>query len=554
MKMNRPSRFGIILLLSFIGVLFSNTPSSSADALETLLPSAGTSVSGVVYDAGVSGGESHGYPLYASLTFTAPDFEQTIYTSPFDGSYQIDLSSGRNYSVTVSAVSKGYNPKTDAIVVGSNSIARDFHLFIDAASCSAPGYSGGAFFEDFEAGVLPDGWVNVDYAGNDEVWAFYKNGDLPNYTPGSGGFAILDSDGFGVDGFQDAGLRTPVLNYSGASTVSLNFDTHFVSVDATAVVRVSTNNGVSWTTVNTWTEDYPSDNFHIDLTAEAAGKSQVIIEFRYTGTLGRWGFYWQVDNVNIQAGDCSLVPGGVVAGYVLDENTGEPLIGADVVSPDLAVHSFALADDPHNAGLYWAFQPAAIDPTPVTFTASLENYTSENHSVPVRPNAVTQQDFLLGTGYLTFNPSSFTFTMLVGEAPVVDMLTITNTGALPVNITLNTLNKPFPHVPAYGLAYPSESLVYIPDTAIPNNWTVIGSVDDPVEERDFIAGDFVGGDFSKLYMMDSYSDTLFSLNTTTAAYTEIGLATAEGDWTGLTGTPEGVLYGISTNCSTFTNL
>ncbi|MBW6467320.1 MAG: hypothetical protein K0B06_12505, partial [Brevefilum sp.] len=133
------------------------------------------------------------------------------------------------------------------------------------------------------------------------------------------------------------------------------------------------------------------------------------------------------------------------------------------------------------------------------------------------------------------------------------MLTITNTGALPVNFDLKTINKPFPQVPAFAIAYPSENLVYMPDTVTPNNWTIIGSVDDPVEERDFIAGDFVGGNFSTLFMMDSYSDTLFALNTTTAAYTEVGLAAAEGDWTGLTGTPE-FLYGISTDYSTFTNL
>jgi DNA-binding beta-propeller fold protein YncE len=142
----------------------------------------------------------------------------------------------------------------------------------------------------------------------------------------------------------------------------------------------------------------------------------------------------------------------------------------------------------------------------------------------------------------------------LGDAAHDDTLTISNTGALPVDFNLKRVNKPFPHTPAFAIAYPNENLVYIPDTLTPNNWTIICSVDDPIEERDFIAGDFVGGDFSTLYLMDAYSDTLFVLNTTTAAYMEIGLATAEGDWTGLTGTPEGVLYGISTNCNTFTNL
>jgi len=553
--MDKRTQVGLTVLLVVTSLFLGGVHPSNAIPLQTVSPSAMTTVSGWVYDAGIEGGESHGYPLYASLTFTAPDFEQIIYTSPFDGSYQIELSSGRNYSVTVSAVSQGYISKTDVIVVGSNPIARDFHLFIDAASCSAPGYSGGAFFEDFESGALPFGWNTVDYAGTGEVWAFYKNGGLGNLTPGTGGFAVLDSDGYGDLGYQDAGLRTPVLNLSKASIVTLDFDTDFLSWFATADVRVSGNNGTSWVTVSRWTEDLESTHISLDISTPAAGKSQVIVEFRYTGDpVNNWGFWWQVDNVLIQGGDCSLIPGGIVAGFVLDANTDAPLIGAQVFSSTVSTHSIKLSDDLDHAGLYWVFQPTTTEPQAINFTTALASYASDAQVVNVVRDGVNRQDFQLGRGYLGFDSTGFEVTMTEGDSPIEKTLTITNTGALPVDFNLKTLNKPFPNVPAFGVAYPSENLVYIPDTATPNTWTIIGSVNDPIEDRDFIAGDFVVGDFSKLYMMDSYSDTLFSLNTTTAAYTEIGLATAEGDWSGLTGTPAGVLYGISTNCSSFTNL
>jgi hypothetical protein len=557
MTMNQRSRLGLILLLVLLGVLFSGVLPSNAINLPALSPSVRTAVSGVVYDGGVAGGESHGYPLYASLTFTAPGFTHTIYTDPFTGAYQVDLDASKTYDVSISAVPNGYTvTATQLVVQAGGEQTQDYPLYVDQIACQAPGYSGGAFFEDFESLVLPVGWSIVDYRGTGEVWEFYSDPPFDNETPGEGGFAILDSFKYqGVLGYQDSGLRTPALDFSAASTVTLAFDTDFLSWYATAAVLVSGDNGANWTTVKSWISDVRNSPISLDISSQAAGQSQVIVEFRYTGDPNEpWGDWWQVDNVNIQAGDCSLVPGGVVAGYVFDANTGDPLIGADVVSPDIAVQSFALGDDPLNAGLYWAFQPATADSTPVTFTASLENYASDSHSVSVGPNLVTRHDFLLGRGYLTFNPSSFTFTMQVGEAPVAEMLTITNTGALPVNFDLKTINKPFPQVPAFAIAYPSENLVYMPDTVTPNNWTIIGSVDDPVEERDFIAGDFVGGDFSTLYMMDSYTETLFALNTTTSAYTEVGLAAAEGDWTGLTGTPGGVLYGISTNFSTFTNL
>jgi hypothetical protein len=556
--MDQRIRFGFIITMVLMGMMFGVVLPTTARTLTTILPATMTTVSGMVYDGGVEGGQSHGYPLYASLTFSAPGFTHTIYNDPFTGAYQVDLEASKTYQVSVSAVPSGYMiTSTQLVVQGGGTQTQDFSVFVDQIACQAPGYSGGAFFEDFEAGVLPNGWVNFDYASTGEVWEFYSDPPFTNETPGEGGFAILDSFKYqGVLGYQDAGLRTPVLDYSAASTVTLAFDTDFIAYEAaTAAVRVSGDNGTTWTTRESWTTDVRTTPISLDITSLAAGKSQVMVEFRYTGDPANpWGDWWQVDNVSIQAGDCSLVPGGVVAGYVRDENTGDPLIGADVVSPSLAVKSFALEEDPLNAGLYWAFQPTATDPTSISFTASLENYTSDSHSVPVRQNLLTRQDFLLGTGFLSFTPSSFTFSMLEGEAPVIDTLTITNTGALPVNFGLKTINKPFPNVPAYAIAYPGENLAYIPDTSTPSNWTTIGSVDDPIEERDFIAGDFIGGDFSTLYMMDAFNDTLFALNTTTAAYTEVGLAAAEGEWTGLTGTPDGILYGISTDYSTFTNL
>jgi hypothetical protein len=297
MKMNKRLQVGIIVVYVLMGMLLGGALPSSAVALQTVSSSVRTAVSGVVYDGGVEGGDSHGYPLYASLTFTAGYFEETVYSNPFDGSYSVDLDPGREYTVTVLAVAPGYEPYIGVIVPGSNPVTRDFHLFVDAETCGAPGYSGGAFFEDFESGQLPDGWVNVDYAGTGEVWEFLMDPPNKNETPGKGGFAILDSFNYEntVDN-QDAGLRTPVLNFSTASNVSLDFDTDFISwYDATAAVRVSGDNGSTWSTIANWTEDVRYAHISLDISSQAAGKSQVIVEFRYTGdpdnpgeTGGRW--------------------------------------------------------------------------------------------------------------------------------------------------------------------------------------------------------------------------------------------------------------------------
>ena len=50
-------------------------------------------VHGQVYDGGV-----HGWPLYARITVTTDQYETTIYSDPFDGSYAINLIAGGDLS------------------------------------------------------------------------------------------------------------------------------------------------------------------------------------------------------------------------------------------------------------------------------------------------------------------------------------------------------------------------------------------------------------------------------------------------------------------------
>jgi hypothetical protein len=102
--------------------------------------------------------------------------------------------------------------------------------------------------------------------------------------------------------------------------------------------------------------------------------------------------------------------------------------------------------------------------------------------------------------------------------------------------------------PAFAVdAYPGENLVYIPDTTLPGTWTIVGGV----PGTEFFAGDFVGGDFSHLYIVNYTGNSLYSVNTATAAYTLIGTTTppAGQTFSGLTGTPDGTMYGLTTTCT-----
>jgi hypothetical protein len=98
--------------------------------------------------------------------------------------------------------------------------------------------------------------------------------------------------------------------------------------------------------------------------------------------------------------------------------------------------------------------------------------------------------------------------------------------------------------PAYALeVFPGEELVKIPDITAPGTWDTIATTPD----TDYLAGDFVGGDTSRLYVIDLTANELHYLDTTTGADTVVGACSPVSgqSWTGATGTADGTLYASS---------
>lgn len=155
------------------------------------------------------------------------------------------------------------------------------------------------FSESFESGALPQGWRNVTYNNTTVNWSFNNPGSRSNQTGGSGNFAIIDSDKAGrvaVDGE----LQTPQINFSGASTVRLTYRSYFRSYEETQEkinVDVSGDGGSTWTTVYGLTTSQ-SGLVTLDISAQAANKSNVIVAFRYYDANYSW--YWQIDDVKIE--------------------------------------------------------------------------------------------------------------------------------------------------------------------------------------------------------------------------------------------------------------
>jgi hypothetical protein len=293
------------------------------------------------------------------------------------------------------------------------------------------------------------------------------------------------------------------------------------------------------------------------------------------------------------AAPCVVLPGGVVAGYVMNDNDGSPIVGADVYSDVVETQTFFIPEDPASEGLFWVFHPTTTDPEDVVFTASKNLFGADIETVIVAQDEINQQDFYLGTGQLAFDPTSMEVTMTMGDPAHTETLTISNLGTsdamfelvekdegfeLPTVIIpafegkLPEDNRPVsmgraPEAangsrlqasgdnpfagllagePAFAIDLSTDSLKYIPDTTLPGTWTDIGPT-----MTSLFAADFLAGDFTTLYAISYDNNNLYTVDVSTGAYTLVGASTPPGgqSWSGLSGTPDGTLYGLTTDIS-----
>jgi len=188
------------------------------------------------------------------------------------------------YSVTLTATNDNGN---------DTEVKTDFIHVINCSNLTLP------FTEDFSDGSLPNCWTIVDNQGNGQVWQFNNPANRTiNTATASNGFAILDSDNYGVGNTQNADLTTPSLDLSDFTSVNLTFQHYYYHyTGSSANLSYSTNGGSTWTTIQTWT--LSTDNaatFSQDLTAQLAGQSNVKFRWKY---IGSYAWYWAVDDISI---------------------------------------------------------------------------------------------------------------------------------------------------------------------------------------------------------------------------------------------------------------
>ncbi|MBK9356599.1 MAG: hypothetical protein IPN08_04270 [Bacteroidales bacterium] len=141
--------------------------------------------------------------------------------------------------------------------------------------------------------LRPDGYI---YDGN----TFHSNDNSQFY--------LTNSDAQGSGTTTRTYLRTPVLNTTGYTSLSLDFY-HFYrhNGDSRARVEVSTD-GTNWTTLQTYSSNQGNHagfaHVTIDLSAYT-GNATFYIRFYYYAT---WDWYWAIDNVTLTGTSSSTIP------------------------------------------------------------------------------------------------------------------------------------------------------------------------------------------------------------------------------------------------------
>ncbi|HPD40852.1 MAG TPA: PKD domain-containing protein, partial [Anaerolineae bacterium] len=267
-----------------------------------------------------------------------------------------------------------------------------------------------------------------------------------NRTGGTGSFAILDSDYAGSRNV-DAILRSPAMDFSGETTVILEFKYDFrwymYGLNEVADVDVSLNDGTTWT--NVWrrsgADDRGPKTARVDISALAAGQANVRVRFHYYNAKYEW--WWQVDDVFLGNSTCLPATGGLVVGEVSDANTGAPVAAA--LRNDAGYTAQAsLQNAPGDGAFYTLFAPTGTH----VVTATMAGYAPGVAAVVVTNGDAMSRNLALDAGLLALAPESLELTLRTGLT-ATRAITLSNSGGFTASFTLEEVNAPFtPATPA----------------------------------------------------------------------------------------------------------
>src|SRR6266536_3955635 len=418
------------------GVAVADGGSTTADFALTALPR--STVSGTIRDGSAPGG-----PLY---------------TDPTTGRYHVELVDNATYTLHVKVNYPGYVPVDQTVQVGTTDVVKDITVPVDTTARTAPGYATRYYGlgETFNSGTTPPGWSVVNNAPGGG-WGFTDIGNRGNLTGGDGGFAMVDSDKLGVGQDQNTELRTPPIDLSGETnpTVTINSDYRWYSI-STADVDLSLDGDTTWSNLLHYGSESVRGPLKVQLPIpQAAGKSGVLVRFHY---VGRYSYWWEVDNVVVGRSACEPVHGGLVVGQVTDQNTGKGVDGATVTSNDKPAEKAVTAPTPNDPnlgdGFYWLCS-SATGRHP--FTAAYSGYTDQKKTVDVATDWATRADFTLSAGHLVIKPGAIKKTVGLGEQATATV-TVKNDGKAPAQVRIGEQDGGFTLLRQFGAGAPLQNV------------------------------------------------------------------------------------------------
>ncbi len=306
--------------------------------------------------------------------------------------------------------------------------------YITAYDCSEGPFP---LTEVFSAQALPPCWDLVDHENNGQVWRFDNPRNRTINTPtASNGFAILDSDWYGSNNSQDCDLVTPPLDLTAAQGVMLKFYHHFQDYEGSAAtLSYSINNGGTWTVLQTWTgSTNNAEAFSMDVTQQVAGHSQVRFKWNYTGS---WGWWWAIDDVEIDEEIAGLWTGAVSTVWTTPGNWADgavPGSGTPVRIHPLAanwpVYSGNLTVGSACSGLVLTAGTAMQVNGNVTIQSGRSIQFLETGTLTLTGNWSNQGTFSPGNGTVKFSGSGTSaISGTTGATQPFHHLTIAKTGA-----------------------------------------------------------------------------------------------------------------------------
>lgn len=160
-----------------------------------------------------------------------------------------------------------------------------------------------------------ENWTISNIEGNSQNWKLTtyapigmfsgSMGKIESETPYK--FALIDSDfiGNGED-LQRAKLTsTQTINCSANEKVFVKFHSYYGKLESKIFFKISNNNGDSWTEYEIHKETLDmqitnnSEIIRLDITEQAAGYENVLVQFYFDGLDTNWGIAWMVDDIAV---------------------------------------------------------------------------------------------------------------------------------------------------------------------------------------------------------------------------------------------------------------